>query len=99
MFIQMSYFSMWLIILKKGKENPKLNELNDFEQLLYLFENNENDAILKTKERLVKVFMEKYKEIQKNEKVFYKYHVLCKGYVFFNICCIYKWFEKSFSSN
>ncbi len=41
----------------------------DFEQLCFLFENNENDAILKTKERLVKVFMEKYKEIQKNEKL------------------------------
>ena len=34
-------------------------KLNDFEQLCFLFENNENDAILKTKERLVKVFMEK----------------------------------------
>ena len=44
-------------------------KLNDFEQLCFLFENNENDAILKTKERLVKVFMEKYKEIQKNEKL------------------------------
>ena len=38
-------------------------KLNDFEQLClvlpsgYLFENNENDAILKTKERLVKVFI------------------------------------------
>ena len=44
-------------------------KLNDFEQLCFLFENNENDAILKTKERLVKVFMEKYKEIQKNDKL------------------------------
>ena len=44
-------------------------KLNDFEQLCFLFENNENDAILKTKERLVKVFMEKYKEMQKNEKL------------------------------
>ena len=50
-------------------------KLNDFEQLClvlpsgYLFENNENDAILKTKERLVKVFVEKYKEMQKNEKL------------------------------
>ena len=56
-------------------------KLNDFEQLClvlpsgYLFENNENDAILKTKERLVKVFIptghqvEKYKEMQKNEKL------------------------------
>ena len=50
-------------------------KLNDFEQLClvlpsgYLFENNENDAILKTKERLVKVFMEKYKELQKNDKL------------------------------
>ena len=44
-------------------------KLNDFEQLCFLFENNENDAILKTRERLVKVFMEKYKEMQKNEKL------------------------------
>ena len=44
-------------------------KLNDFEQLCFLFENNENDAILKTKERLVKVFMEKYKEMQKNDKL------------------------------
>ncbi|MBS5042475.1 MAG: transposase [Erysipelotrichaceae bacterium] len=50
-------------------------KLNDFEQLCFLFENNENDAILKTKERLVKVFIptghqvEKYKEMQKNEKL------------------------------
>ena len=44
-------------------------KLNDFEQLCYLFENNENDAILKTKERLVKVFVEKYKEMQKNDKL------------------------------
>ena len=56
-------------------------KLNDFEQLClvlpsgYLFENNENDAILKTKERLVKVFIptghqvEKYKEMQKNDKL------------------------------
>ncbi|MCR0260504.1 Rpn family recombination-promoting nuclease/putative transposase, partial [[Clostridium] innocuum] len=44
-------------------------KLNDFEQLCFLFENNENDAILKTKERLVKVFVEKYKEMQKNDKL------------------------------
>ena len=50
-------------------------KLNDFEQLCFLFENNENDAILKTKERLVKVFIptghqvEKYKEMQKNDKL------------------------------
>ena len=56
-------------------------KLNDFEQLClvlpsgYLFENNENVAILKTKERLVKVFIptghqvEKYKEMQKNDKL------------------------------
>ena len=69
MFIQMSYFSMWLIILKKGKENPKLNELNDFEQLLYLFENNEKNDILKSKERLVKVFVDKYEEMQKDDEL------------------------------
>lgn len=44
-------------------------KLNDFEQLCFLFENNENDTILKTKERLVKVFVEKYKEMQKNDKL------------------------------
>ena len=60
---------MWLIILKKGKENPKLNELNDFEQLLYLFENNEKNDILKSKERLVKVFVDKYEEMQKDDEL------------------------------
>lgn len=44
-------------------------KLNDFEQLCFLFENNENDAILKTKERLVRIFMKKYDELQKNDEL------------------------------
>ncbi|MCR0570320.1 hypothetical protein MKC54_16600, partial [[Clostridium] innocuum] len=43
--------------------------LNDFEQLVYLFENNEKNDILKSKERLVKVFMNKYEEMQKDDEL------------------------------
>ena len=59
----------WFTEAKKGKENPKLNELNDFEQLLYLFEHNEKNDILKSKERLVRVFMNKYEEMQKDDEL------------------------------
>ena len=43
-------------ILKKVK---KIQRLNDFEQLVYLFENNEKNDMLKSKERLMKVFIPK----------------------------------------
>lgn len=43
-------------ILKKVK---KIQRLNDFEQLVYLFENNEKNDKLKSKERLMKVFIPK----------------------------------------
>lgn len=43
-------------ILKKVK---KIQRLNDFEQLVYLFENNEKIVMLKSKERLMKVFIPK----------------------------------------
>ncbi|MCR0272721.1 hypothetical protein MKA31_11560, partial [[Clostridium] innocuum] len=43
--------------------------LNDFEQLVYLFENNEKNDILKSKERLVRVFMNKYEEMQKDDEL------------------------------
>ena len=65
--IKRSYIHLPVINERVRKQG--ILKLNDFEQLCFLFENNENDAILKTKERLVKVFMEKYKEIQKNEKL------------------------------
>ena len=47
----------------------KMQRLNDFEQLVYLFENNEKNDILKSKERLVKVFMDKYEEMQKDDEL------------------------------
>ena len=43
-------------ILKKVK---KIQRLNDFEQLVYLFDNNEKNDMLKSKERLMKVFIPK----------------------------------------
>ena len=46
-----------------------MQRLNDFEQLIYLFENNEKNDILKSKERLVKVFMDKYEEMQKDDEL------------------------------
>ncbi|MCB6602594.1 Rpn family recombination-promoting nuclease/putative transposase, partial [Erysipelatoclostridium ramosum] len=45
------------IVKRKGFE-----KLNDFEQLCYLFKNNDEDGILKTEERLVKKVMEKYRK-------------------------------------
>ena len=47
----------------------KMQRLNDFEQLVYLFENNEKNDILKSKERLVKVFMDKYEEMRKGDEL------------------------------
>ena len=49
-------------------KEKEMQRLNDFEQLVYLFENNKND-ILKSKERLVKVFMDKYEEMQKDDEL------------------------------
>ena len=50
------------IVKRKGFE-----KLNDFEQLCYLFKNNDEDDILKTEERLVKKAMEKYKKFHDAE--------------------------------
>ena len=47
----------------------EIQRLNDFEQLVYLFENNGKNDILKSKERLVKVFMDKYEEMQKDDEL------------------------------
>ena len=47
----------------------EMQRLNDFEQLVYLFENNGKNDILKSKERLVKVFMDKYEEMQKDDEL------------------------------
>ncbi|MCR0338594.1 PD-(D/E)XK nuclease family transposase, partial [[Clostridium] innocuum] len=50
-------------------KKKEMQRLNDFEQLVYLFENNEKNDILKSKERLVKVFMNKYEEMQKDDEL------------------------------
>ena len=50
-------------------KEKEMQRLNDFEQLVYLFENNEKNDILKSKERLVKVFMDKYEEMQKDDEL------------------------------
>lgn len=50
-------------------KEKNIQRLDDFEQLVYLFENNEKNDILKSKERLVKVFMEKYEEMQQDDEL------------------------------
>ena len=50
-------------------KEKEMQRLNDFEQLVYLFENNGKNDILKSKERLVKVFMDKYEEMQKDDEL------------------------------
>ena len=50
-------------------KEKEMQRLNDFEQLVYLFENNKKNDILKSKERLVKVFMDKYEEMQKDDEL------------------------------
>ena len=70
--------SYYPLILRTYIHMPAINDivrekeilrLNDFEQLVYLFENNEKNDILKSKERLVKVFMNKYEEMQKDDEL------------------------------
>ncbi len=70
--------SYYPLILRTFVHMPAINDivkekemqrLNDFEQLVYLFENNEKNDILKSKERLVKVFMDKYEEMRKDDEL------------------------------
>ena len=70
--------SYYPLILRTFVHMPAINDivkekemqrLNDFEQLIYLFENNKKNDILKSKERLVKVFMDKYEEMQKDDEL------------------------------
>ena len=44
-----------------------IRDRNDFEQVCYLFKNNANHAILKTKERLVRKLMEKHEKFKDDE--------------------------------
>ena len=50
-------------------KEKEMQRLNDFEQLVYLFENNEKNDKLKSKQRLVRVFMNKYEEMQKDDEL------------------------------
>ena len=70
--------SYYPLILRTYIHMPAINDivrekeiqrLNDFEQLVYLFENNGKNDILKSKERLVKVFVDKYEEMQKDDEL------------------------------
>ena len=70
--------SYYPLILRTYIHMPAINDivrekeiqrLNDFEQLVYLFENNGKNDILKSKGRLVKVFMDKYEEMQKDDEL------------------------------
>ena len=46
-----------------------MEAMNDFEQVCYLFKNNANHAILKTKERLVRKLMEKHEKFKDDEEL------------------------------
>ena len=70
--------SYYPLILRTYIHMPAINDivrekeiqrLNDFEQLVYLFENNGKNDILKSKERLVKEFVDKYEEMQKDDEL------------------------------
>ncbi len=70
--------SYYPLILRTYIHMPAINDivrekeiqrLNDFEQLVYLFENNAKNDILESKERLVKVFVNKYEEMQKDDEL------------------------------
>lgn len=47
-----------------------LEEMSGFEKICYLFKNNENSVIMKTKESVVRKLMEKYEKMKKDKPVF-----------------------------
>ena len=57
-----------LPVINEIAKKKAIQKMNDFEQLCFLFENDKND-ILESKERLVKVFMDKYEEMQKDDEL------------------------------
>ncbi|MFR5081077.1 MAG: Rpn family recombination-promoting nuclease/putative transposase [[Clostridium] innocuum] len=58
-----------LPVINDIAKKKEIQQMDDFEQLCYLFENNAKNDILKSRERLVKVFMDKYEEMQKDEEL------------------------------
>ena len=51
-------------------KHKTIEEMDEFELLCYLFKNEGNSAILKSKKGLVKTIMEKYLEMQEDEQLF-----------------------------
>ena len=56
-----------LPVINEIAKKKAIQKMDDFEQLCFLFENNAKNDILESKERLVKVFMDKYEEMQKDD--------------------------------
>ena len=58
-----------LPVINDIAKKKAIRKMDDFEQLCFLFENNARNDILESKERLVKVFMNKYEEMQKDDEL------------------------------
>ena len=58
-----------LPVINEIAKKKAIQKMDDFEQLCFLFENNAKNDILESKERLVKVFMDKYEEMQKDDEL------------------------------
>ena len=56
-------------VINEIAKKKAIQQMDDFEQLCFLFENNAKNDILESKERLVKVFMDKYEEMQKDDEL------------------------------
>mgnify|MGYP001410703295 CR=1 FL=1 len=60
---------IYLPVINEIAKKKAIQQMDDFEQLCFLFENNAKNDILESKERLVKVFMDKYEEMQKDDEL------------------------------
>ena len=58
-----------LPVINEIAKKKAIQQMDDFEQQCFLFENNAKNDILESKERLVKVFMNKYEEMQKDDEL------------------------------
>ena len=60
---------IYLPVINEIAKKKAIQQMDDFEQLCFLFENNAKNDILESKERLVKVFVNKYEEMQKDDEL------------------------------
>ena len=58
-----------LPVINEIAKKKAIQQMDDFEQQCFLFENNAKNDILESKERLVKVFMDKYEEMRKDDEL------------------------------